>query len=834
MQLKEYIKKYWLMFIIMTQPILDIIAYFTFNENITIISFCIRSIYLAFIIIYTFIKSNNKKKYLLCIMPFAIFAFLHLLNTYRSSGLDIFNDLRYIINVMQFPVVTICLIDYLKHNSNQIKQVEKGIVIAYIIIFISVIISIITNTYNMTYEDYGITGWFTSANTQSMILTILSPLCLYYCSKKNNYIYLLSVIMVFVLLFFNGTRACYYTLILSLPVICYILFINREKNVIKTIITVIAFISCIVFYGESFASDRQNIVDENTKNQEEVSEIKDKEKLSKQESIDILNNSAFYKQAIKDFDEDRVYEYMKDKITAYNLTDNRLLKKMYGKLSFDEGDILTKLLGINHKVIDDYGKDLENDFTAIFYYYGYLGFGLYILFILYFAYLGIKTMILKPIKVVSPKFIILTFTILLSLFGAEYSGALLRKTNANIYLSIVFAIYYIYLICSEKNENIKIQVNNNKMSFLLLHLGYGGIESSTINTANSLCDKYDIEIMSFYKLDKNQANKLNDKIKIKYLYDGGPNKEEFLNAMHKHKFIKALKEGIKASDILLKKKIKVIKYIINCDAKYIVSTRWEFSTLLSKYGNNYSVKIAQEHHYHNNNNKYINVLKYKYNNIDYLFALTKTLEKDYKDFLKENNDHTKVVLMPNMLYEIPKKESKLKDRNIITVSRLDEGKKIDDIIRTFSKLKEKDWKLYVIGDGKEYNKLNSLIDELELKDRVILTGYKNKEEIEKYMLESSLFLMASVSEGLPMVLLEAMSYGIPCIAYHTDSGTDDIIKNNINGYIIKERNEKEYINKIEKIIRDEKLRSKLGKEAKNTANEFSKEKITEKWLKILK
>ena len=88
------------------------------------------------------------------------------------------------------------------------------------------------------------------------------------------------------------------------------------------------------------------------------------------------------------------------------------------------------------------------------------------------------------------------------------------------------------------------------------------------------------------------------------------------------------------------------------------------------------------------------------------------------------------------------------------------------------------------------------------------------------MLESSLFLMASVSEGLPMVLLEAMSYGLPCIAYHTDSGTDDIIKDNKNGYIINNRNEKEYINKI-------------GKEAKSTAYDFSKEKITEKWLKIL-
>ena len=72
-------------------------------------------------------------------------------------------------------------------------------------------------------------------------------------------------------------------------------------------------------------------------------------------------------------------------------------------------------MNVEVKIIDVYERDLENDFTAIFYYYGYIGFGLYILFILYFAYIGIKTMILKPIKVVSPKFIILTFTIHVSI-----------------------------------------------------------------------------------------------------------------------------------------------------------------------------------------------------------------------------------------------------------------------------------------------------------------------------------------------------------------------------------------------------------------------------------
>ena len=372
-----------------------------------------------------------------------------------------------------------------------------------------------------------------------------------------------------------------------------------------------------------------------------------------------------------------------------------------------------------------------------------------------------------------------------------------------------------------------------KITFLVLHLGYGGIETATINTANSLCDKYDIEIMSFYNLDNNQANKLNSKIKIKYLYNGNPNKEEFLKSLHNHKIINTLKEGIKASKILLKKRIKVIKYIKNCKSDYIVSTRCEFSTLLSKYGNNNTVKIAQEHRYHNNDKKYINTIKNKYNNIDYLFALTKCLYNDYKEFLK-NNKHTKVELVPNMLYEIPKCNSKLDKKNIITISRLDYGKKNDDIIKSFSKIKESNWKLYIIGDGKEFNNLKKLINDLNLNNKVILTGYKNKEENNKYMLDSSLFLMASITEGLPMVLLEAMSYGIPCIAYDVPSGVNDIIEDGRNGYIIKNRNEIEYIKRIEEVMNDSKLRNNLGTNAKEKAKEFSKEKIVKIWENILK
>lgn len=370
-----------------------------------------------------------------------------------------------------------------------------------------------------------------------------------------------------------------------------------------------------------------------------------------------------------------------------------------------------------------------------------------------------------------------------------------------------------------------------KITFLVLHLGYGGVESATINSANALCKKYEVEIISFYKLLNNQENNINKNVKIKYLYNGEPNKKEFMQCLKKRKVFKVLKEGVKALSILRKKKKFIINELKKCDSFAIVSTRMEFSTLLSKYGKNNAIKIAQEHHHHNNNKKYIKTLSKKYYNIDYLFALTEGLKQDYMKFL-EKNKHTKVIVVPNMLASFPDKKSDLKKHNLITVSRLDYGKRNNELIDIVSKM-DNDWKLFIIGDGKEYNNLLLQIEKLNLKDKVVLTGYKTKQEIEDYMLESSIFLMASVTEGLPMVLLEAMSYGIPCIAYRTDSGVPDIIYNNKNGYVIENRNEIDYIDSLKKLINNEDLRKKMGNESLITSKKYLPYEIIKIWNKVL-
>ena len=372
-----------------------------------------------------------------------------------------------------------------------------------------------------------------------------------------------------------------------------------------------------------------------------------------------------------------------------------------------------------------------------------------------------------------------------------------------------------------------------KVTFLVLHLGYGGIETSVINTVNCLINYYNVEIISFYNLKKNQVNMINKEVQIKYLYDGEPNREEFIKSVKKFRLVTAFREGKKSINIINKKKNLVINAIKNCKTDYLISTRMEFNILLSEYGRDDYVKVAQEHCYHNHNSKYLSTIKNKYNNIDYLLSLTTTLENDYKNLLNDNN-HTKIVTIPNMLYFVPKEVSNLDSKNLITIGRVDTLKRNDDIIRAFSKIDNKDYTLTIIGDGKEENNLKKLTKELKVEDRVIFTGYKTKEEIKDYMLSSSIFLMASETEGLPMVLLEAGSYGLPSIVYEIENGVKDIIKDGYNGFIIKDRNENEYVNKINELISNEKELKELGKNARKGINSFTKEEVVKRWLNILK
>ena len=370
-----------------------------------------------------------------------------------------------------------------------------------------------------------------------------------------------------------------------------------------------------------------------------------------------------------------------------------------------------------------------------------------------------------------------------------------------------------------------------KIAILALHLNFGGVESSIINQANALCDKYEVEIATIYKINEKPAFKINPKVKIKYLTNLKPNKEQFFVELNKKNVLGILKEGLKSLKILYSKKNTMIKYIKKSNADIIISSRIELTELLEKYKNKNVITIAEEHVHHNNINKYVKRLKNACKNIDYLVCVSKELT----DYYKKNIPHVNSIYIPNGLDYTPNTLSKLNNKKLISVGRLSKEKGYLDLIDVFYEIYKVDNKytLDIIGDGNEKKLIQEKIKKYNIEKNVTLHGFQNKDFINKKLQNSSLYLMCSFEESFGIVLIEAGSFGIPQIAFDSAQGAHEIIENNKSGYLIKNRNKNEFAKKVTELTENKEKLKEFGKNAYNIANEFSFEKIKEKWLNFI-
>ena len=372
------------------------------------------------------------------------------------------------------------------------------------------------------------------------------------------------------------------------------------------------------------------------------------------------------------------------------------------------------------------------------------------------------------------------------------------------------------------------------ITILSLHLGYGGIEKAITTLSNMLIDKYEITVVSTYQLYDKPAFEFDKRVKIIYLMKDKPNKKEFFESLKQLNFIKTIKQSIKSIKVLYLKRKLMIDYIKKYNSDVIISTRPFHNKLLGKYGNKQSLKIAWEHSHHNNNKRYIKKLIKSCEGMDYLVNVSKDLNEFYKNKLIGTN--TKSLYIPLALDYYPDIFSKLDTNEITSIGRLSKEKGYLDLIDVFKIVGEEypNWKLNIVGDGFEKDKLLDKILNTKLEEKVILHGFKEKHEIDKILLKTSLYVMTSFTESFGLVLIEAMSYGIPCIAFDSAKGPLEIINDGINGFIVKSRNKQEMANLIINLIKNDELRKNLGQNALIKSKEFNGEKIKDYWITLLK
>ena len=189
---------------------------------------------------------------------------------------------------------------------------------------------------------------------------------------------------------------------------------------------------------------------------------------------------------------------------------------------------------------------------------------------------------------------------------------------------------------------------------------------------------------------------------------------------------------------------------------------------------------------------------------------------------------------PKTLLKLKKQLGIEKTKNLITVSRFTPDKNNLELIRIFAKLKSTNIKLIIIGDGYEKGVLEREVKKLKIENRVLFLGEKKNPE--KFYNLGDVFVLASKQEGIGTVFLEAISCGIPIIGFKSNypeniTPTKDIIENSQCGFAVKDN--KEMVEKIDKILSDKKLLMKMSKNAIIRSKNYSKGRIVKLFLKSL-
>ena len=214
-----------------------------------------------------------------------------------------------------------------------------------------------------------------------------------------------------------------------------------------------------------------------------------------------------------------------------------------------------------------------------------------------------------------------------------------------------------------------------------------------------------------------------------------------------------------------------------------------------------------------------NYILHHIRNASMLVCLT---NEDMKSWRKLHIDN--VYVIPNMITIQPPVTIDYSNKRVIAVGRYSDQKGFDLLIKAWGKLspKYKDWHLYIFG-----NEDRAPYEEMAKTEKCQDTCHcmPVTEDIAAEYGKSSIFVMSSRYEGMPLALIEAMSSGLACVSFNCPNGPSDIINNGTDGFLAKNGDINDLTTKIENLICNESLRSQIGIRAKQNIERYSPDAI---------
>lgn len=192
-----------------------------------------------------------------------------------------------------------------------------------------------------------------------------------------------------------------------------------------------------------------------------------------------------------------------------------------------------------------------------------------------------------------------------------------------------------------------------------------------------------------------------------------------------------------------------------------------------------------------------------------------------------------IVVIPNFTNVVPKEDSYSADSKVaVNVGRFSPPKNQKLLVEAWNIVHQEvqDWQLQIWGDGEFRDNLNLQISELGLQDAVHLMGRTH--DVASVYQQASFFVLSSRYEGQPLVMIEALSCGLPCVCTSVN-GVKGVIKDGYNGYIVPSMTPESLAGGILKMIKNaEDKKSLFSQNAQESAKTFEKEVIMKRWTDL--
>lgn len=470
--------------LLLIQPVMDVISFWLQRFDLsTAPTLVLRMGILGITILYGFLVSDRKQVYYIaaaaCVAIAAghVYTCLQLPDGYVSPMQDLTNYVR----VVQMPLLAICLITFLRQNEETFAAIQRSLTGVLLMILAVEILCMVTNTDYGTYTDgIGTIGWFSNTNSQSNNLCILVPISLAWQlvqEKRNMPLFWVTAMLSFAALYFFGTRLAYLGIYATCIGLSFTIFLVRRRDwkIATALLGIAILATALMTYSPmvehmrvngGIQNERQGYI--NMQIGDDLEEVKaliqkvpgnsgnssssEEKGMTEEERQQLIEDlTPVYEHYVSDFVEifgaEKTMEMFNYSIDVHDFSAIRPKKLMFAQMLMNDSPVSSQIFGLNlaRFTVGENIYDVENDFHGLYYLYGWVGLGAYLLFLAYFVYLIIWALIKNARKYYTPEAAAYGIAFLMCLAHAYNTAGVIRRPNASIYLSVILAVFY-YLV----------------------------------------------------------------------------------------------------------------------------------------------------------------------------------------------------------------------------------------------------------------------------------------------------------------------------------------------------------------------------------------------------